>query len=454
MRLALERLPIDRHQQRAWIYATRALAPSPSRIASGGQNMPNYYIKFGSKDKVDRFLESKFYSPDDVFLEAEIASDAGTAPMPEISRQFVYHSTTDPYLVIAELTDEEVEALRGEGAEVSPTLIYHETTGFDLDYLSPLGVTTSKGLPDVLVQIKADKAHLKSRGRGVHIAIVDTGICGTRPEFPLWKQSPLSLGFNEPWEAPFRHGSMLACIAAATKAEGGIYDGVAPDATLISCPIPGENHYDEAHLIPIYERLISLVEHQRVGPLVINNSYDGGGPLTPPTGFHAVVRRAVAAGIVVVFSAGNNRRVLRDTPPCGPQTIFGVNSLDEVITVGTVDEHNRMDQPPPGRVQLSHRNGSRGPGQFAVTTVKPDCVAPTYGQVMSGCADLPNQVWWGTSGAAPQVAGLAALLLSKNGALKPGEIKDIIKRTCADIRLGPTCAGAGLIDCQAAVAQA
>src|ERR1700742_2628480 len=138
----------------------------------------------------------------------------------------------------------------------------------------------SKSLDDVLQHIRASEVHRQGiRGKGVHIAIVDTGICGTRKEFPAGKQSPLSftIGPNRQpaaqdnsWFAGGNHASMTACIAAATKGAGGIYDGVAPDATLISCRVPD---VDETYLIPAYERLIHYVKQGKVRRLVINNSY-------------------------------------------------------------------------------------------------------------------------------------------------------------------------------------
>jgi subtilisin family serine protease len=157
---------------------------------------------------------------------------------------------------------------------------------------------------------------------------------------------------------------------------------------------------------------------------------------------------AIAAGIVVVYAAGNNHcDVLcnHDGTKCSPNTIWSVNSLDEVLSIGTVNWDNRMDSG-------QHANSSRGPGEWANVHKKPDCVAPTYGEVIWG-NDYKVMEWWGTSGACPQVAGLAALLLSAEPGLTPAQVGKIIRETCRDIKLPKTCAGAGLIDCETAMAK-
>jgi serine protease AprX len=77
-------------------------------------------------------------------------------------------------------------------------------------------------------------------------------------------------------------------------------------------------------------------------------------------------------------------------------------------------------------------------------------VAPTYGEVVWG-SGYQVMEWWGTSGACPQVAGLAALILGLDPTLTPAQVGDVIRATCRDIQLPKACAGAGLIDCEAAV---
>jgi serine protease AprX len=366
-----------------------------------------------------------------------------------------YFSRAEPQLLIASLRERDVDRLLSEGAEIIPSRQYEPLPGTPPDLIYQPLDEHPLNLRDVLRHTRADQAWTQSRGAGVHIAIIDTGMCGSMPEFPSVKRSSQSWvapGLGSAWTDMKGHGSMTGCVASATTAAGGRYNGVAPDSTIISC----KTTFDDTELYQIYDHLLQLVHNGVIRRLVINNSYGAyqcGPPnisLTDP--FPSIVQRAISEGVVVVFAAGNNHVVTcgKDGSHCEPNTIWGINSFDDVISVGTVNQDNRMDQPPGSAGGYSHRDSSRGPGQFAVRTTKPDCVAPTYGEVIWGCGYTAME-WWGTSGAAPQVAGLAALMLAKDPTLSPRQIQDIIVHTCVSLPLAPTCVGAGIIDCRAAV---
>jgi serine protease AprX len=225
---------------------------------------------------------------------------------------------------------------------------------------------------------------------------------------------------------------------------------VAPDATLLSA----RTNLLATDIYKLYDWILARKASGEIsGPIVMSNSY-GLYTCSVPAGlsqdhpYRQILLDAVAAGVVVVYAAGNNHHDVlcnHDPKKCSPNSIWAVNSLDEVLSVGTVNWDNRMDAG-------QHANSSRGPGQWAQAHKKPDCVAPTYGEVIWG-SGYQVMEWWGTSGACPQVAGLAALLLSIDPRLKPAQVGDLIRQTCQDIQLPRTCAGAGLIDCEAAVAK-
>lgn len=115
------------------------------------------------------------------------------------------------------------------------------------------------------------------------------------------------------------------------------------------------------------------------------------------------------------------------------------------MTTGTVD-WNESNQEPGGE----HANSSRGPGQWSTRGDKPDLVAPTYGEVAWG-GSYRIMEWWGTSGACPQVAGAAALLLSARPTLSPEELRLLLRSTARPLTGPPACVGAGILDCEAAL---
>lgn len=310
-------------------------------------------------------------------------------------------------------------------------------------------------LREVLSEIRAPDAWTSTRGAGVTVAIVDTGVSGALRELPAARRSShdLRTAFRgRHWEDPVGHGSMCAAIAAASTSAGGRYDGVAPDAEVLSV----RSDLTSTDLTLAFDELLRLrATGTLAGPMVISNSW-GVRACTPPGTLRADhpfvsgVEAAVDAGIFVCFAAGNNHHDYCSFDPaaCSPSTIWGANSLDRVVTVGTVSrDRTNQDAATP------HANSSRGPGEWASRTMKPDCVAPTYGEVPWGKGYL-NSPWWGTSGACPQVAGAAALVLSIAPSLAPHDVADIIRMTCLSLPGGPTCVGRGLLNCEGAVAEA
>ena len=370
-----------------------------------------------------------------------------------------------PEVLVTELDDEERSRLEKRGATIYPDIQFAPFVA-PFDIVPPNGrywqraaqnlpmlAAAPRTMKDVMSHINALDAWRVTRGGGVTIAVVDTGVCGSMLEFPAEQRSPVDLPsafHGHHWADIKGHGSMCAAIAGGTTLREGRYDGVAPDATLLSA----RTDLSSTDIFNIYD---ALIDHKRrgsiEGPLVISNSY-GLYTCTAPNVLPAdhpymdIVLTAIAEGIVVVFAAGNNHYdVLCNNDPtqCSPNTIWAANSHEKVLSVGTVNEANSNRDP-----ATPHANSSRGPGQWSGDLPKPDCVAPTYGEVVWGCG-YRQMDWWGTSGACPQVAGLAALMLSVNVALSPARVGDIIRATCHKLGAPEACVGSGLIDCSAAV---
>lgn len=375
----------------------------------------------------------------------------------------VRRSKALPNVMLADLDEHDVVVLENQGAdlykdvqfEVLPGLT--DLRGRTLDYGKHSendALVSGKSLHNVLDHINAPKAWERSRGGGVTIAIVDTGICGTLKEFPAGKRSPVDLPSafaGHHWTDIKGHGSMCAVIAGGSRAAGGRYDGVAPDATILSA----RTTLLSSDLYTIFDELVAKLRGGEIaGPLVISNSY-GLYTCEPPAAlpedhpYLSVVLAAIEEGAFVTFAAGNNHYdelCNHDPAASSPNSIWGVNSHDRVVSVGTVDQDNSNQGP-----GTKHANSSRGPGQWAREFPKPDCVAPTYGGVVWGCG-YASMEWWGTSGACPQVAGLGALLLGVDPHLRPEEVATIIRNTANPTGAPRESVGAGVIDCAAAVA--
>jgi serine protease AprX len=306
----------------------------------------------------------------------------------------------------------------------------------------------SPSLNDVLPLISAEEAWKESTGKGITIAVVDTGVSGKRPEFPAAKRvgqwQPIG---DDAWTDTHGHGTMCACIALATKSDGGVYNGVAPDASLISC----KTNFFDTELTAIYDYLTDLATKKKMN-IITTNSFGWSGS-TPPaddanSDFIPALNDAVAAGIKVVFAAGNDHQKVGGKPnACSPNSIWlSYKSRADVMVVASCTPALEM-----------WFNSSRGPGQYfgkPDTSSKPDVTAPTLanGYVVYG-DEIQSVLMWGTSGAGPQVAGLAALLLGKKPDLTRDELFNAIRSSAGSLASAykPTCAGSGIIDCKKAI---
>jgi len=341
--------------------------------------------------------------------------------------------------------DEQFEYLRHQyGAEIVIDTQYApgaSAEGFQLS-VGP-EVPDAPSLDDVLDLIRAREAWSLARGAGSVLAIVDSGIAGGRPEFPQTKRlGQWSPAGHDAWSDALGHGTMCACIATATRAYGGEFDGVAPDAGLIAC----RTGFLDSELATIYDFLGDFAEDNGVAVVASNSwGYQSGSP--PPGGrpddFPAALEEALGRGVIAVFSAGNYHEMANGSPDaCQPTSIWEHKCRDDVLTVANSRPDSTM-----------WSTSSRGPGQLfghPGMGLKPDVSAPTppNGRVLWGAdvASLPDG--WGTSGACPQVSGLIALALSC-GETDRDVIFNAIRASAVTLGLESSCQGTGRIDCRA-----
>ncbi|WKU04000.1 S8 family serine peptidase [Micromonospora sp. HUAS LYJ1] len=313
----------------------------------------------------------------------------------------------------------------------------------------PLPVDTDGGPADPvpgdgwnITAIGADRvwSEMGVRGAGVVIGASDSGVDGTHPA--------LSANFRgggdswlDPWNgtrAPVDHsGHGTHTLGSAVG--GGI--GVAPDAQWVGCVNMDRNLSSPARYLDCLQFMMAPfpvggdpVADGRPGrgPQVLTNSWNCPAvegcdlaTFVPATAAFAV------AGTFVVASAGNGGPgcATVDLPP-GP--------YPDVVTVGATDH-----------VGAVAAFSSRGPG------AKPDLVAPGA-RIRSALPGGGYGEMSGTSMAAPQVAGVVALMWSAAPALI-GDLprtRALLNSTATPVT-GPAtdcgAAGAGLVNAPAAV---
>ncbi len=256
-------------------------------------------------------------------------------------------------------------------------------------------------------------------GRGVRVAILDTGIDPAHPDFEgriaAWRDfvEPESEGAAGPRD-PNGHGTHVAGIAAGSgAASDGRYRGVAPEAELIVGRVLDSQGGGRTSTV-----MAAIEWAMDEGARIINVSL--GGPPYPAEGDDALsmmCNAAVDQGIVICVAAGN-------LGPVG-HTIGAPAAARRVITVGASETRGRGAV----RVAAFSSRGPTGDGRS-----KPDVLFPgvaiaaprASGTRLGAVVDAHYTALRGTSQATPMASGAAALLLHANPRLEPSQVRDRI----------------------------
>lgn len=273
-------------------------------------------------------------------------------------------------------------------------------------------------LDDALPLIKAAKVWESGfTGRGVKLAILDTGLDGEHPDFAgrlaAYRDfvDPAGRDADKPRD-PNGHGTHVAGIAAGSGAHSsGRWRGVAPEASLIIARVLDAAGNGSTSVV-----MAGIEWAVENGAQVLNISL--GGPPFPSDGtdaLSALCNAVVDRGVVVCAAAGN-------LGPAG-HTVGSPGAAAKAITVGACEGDARLSE------ESVARFSSRGP--TADGRAKPDLLFPGVGIVAPRAAGTAlgspiNERYTslsGTSQATPIATGTAALLLQANPRANPAEIK-------------------------------
>lgn len=242
-------------------------------------------------------------------------------------------------------------------------------------------------------------------GKGVTVAVIDTGIDSEHPDLKGGVTKVLNTT-AEPFSAKHGHGIGAAGIIGARNNNTGVL-GVAPE-----CDIVGIKAMRETGGGNMNEIVNGIEQAIRLKVDVINLSL---GTTANDPMLRAVIKKAVDEGIYVVCSAGNSGRDNSVVYPARYAEVYAVGATNQSGHVSAFSSRG-------WEVDIA------APGERVLTTWK----NKTYAKVS------------GTSFSAPYVSGLFALFIQSGCMIS----HDMLKQTAIDIEEPgqDTKSGHGLID--------
>ncbi|WP_432014462.1 S8 family serine peptidase [Streptomyces cucumeris] len=325
----------------------------------------------------------------------------------------VYRSTVRGFS--AKLTPEAVHALR-----IDPKVAYVERDGTvrtpvqEADHRGPKGVAGQQ-LPNGVKRVGAMQNKALKVGDGVDqradvdVAVLDTGVDKSHPDLNVVRSvncSGVQKCVDNSGADGDGHGSNVAGVIGGLDNKTG-YLGVAPGARLWSLKILNdEGSGNSSELIAGLDWVTAHADKIEVAN--ISAGYDDSS-----NAVKQAVDRAVAKGVVVVVSAGNERKDVKNakyhTPADVPDAITVSALSDADGKPGGKGEYgwcNKKNRNKDDSLWIDHVNGGGSDFGRGVDIAAPgDCIQSTFKN-----GEYSN--YSGTSQAAPHVAGAAAWLAS------------------------------------------
>jgi subtilisin family serine protease len=290
---------------------------------------------------------------------------------------------------------------RVESVQPLSTFSAQGSRGYDDPYL---------GLQTSLADLQVEAAHRWSRGRGVRIAVIDSGIDGDHPDLAGRVASNRDYTGNAGGDRSLdTHGLAVAGIMAAVAGNGIGIVGVAPEATVLALRAcwqspaegpAGGTPKTHCNSFTLAQAIVQAIAERAD---VLNLSLSG----PPDPLLERLLRRAIAMGKVVVAAV----------PEQGGEGHSFPATLPGVLPVASAEVRPEAGAAVAAPLQAPGRN---------VLTLRP-----------RGRYDFEN----GSSMATAEVSGVVALLLSVRRDLPAEQIRQLLQQSAAmSARTGSTAA--------------
>jgi type VII secretion-associated serine protease mycosin len=286
-----------------------------------------------------------------------------------------------------------------------------------------------------LQALHTDRAWQTTRGKGITVAVVDTGVDDSLPDLAgqvLPGKDMIGFGARRGDRSWARHGTAMAGIIAGRGHGVGRGDGVlgiAPEAKILPVRVileasdPSRAKARESRGTALADGIRWAADH---GADVINLSLgDDSESAHPEGGEDAAIQYALKKGAVVVASAGNGGEK-------GDHISYPA-AYPGVIAVAAVDRYG------------THAAFSTRRWYATVSAPGVDIVVPS--------PDRHYYIEWGTSAASAFVSGAVALVRAAHPGLSPAQVKKVLMDTARNSPEGgrDDSRGYGIVDPAAAI---
>ncbi|MFJ5861743.1 S8 family serine peptidase [Pseudarthrobacter sp. NPDC092439] len=300
----------------------------------------------------------------------------------------------EPDAVVTAVTDdtyfERQYALRNDGRSFQNTL---ET------------FTVPAGTPDA--DVDAVEAWGLTTGRGIRVAILDTGVASDNPDISTQVVARANFSGTATGEDNYGHGTHVAGIVAAAHNSTGVA-GVCPECDIVDVKVLNDSGSGSTSNIVRGIAWAASAKQGEGNARIINMSL---GQRVSSRTLEEAVRNAWKAGVVIVAAAGNG----------GSQAKIYPGAYPDVIAVAATDNND-------AKASFSSYGAKwvdvAAPGVSIYSTF-PNHPFALQSNGRSEGYDIAS----GTSMASPVVAGVAALALSSHPNASNAGVRAIVEST-------------------------